>query len=208
MSSSQSQSHFLPKIRAVEEWPTPTSRQQLQHFVGFAYFYQRFICDYSRVATFLIQLTATSAPFTWTPEAEYPEGLHRWLFINLPVLKHPDPGLQFVVQIESSDSSLNEMLPLKGSTPIPTSQDVSLQWKRATILVTRNCCRWFWPSIGGITGWMVPSNSRQAQWFLFLSRLNTPFSTALVPTMTNLMPSPNSTPLIRCPLIQNPSCPL
>ena len=31
------------KVRAVVDWPQPTSRVQLQHFLGFANFYHRFI---------------------------------------------------------------------------------------------------------------------------------------------------------------------
>ena len=45
------------------EWPTPTSRKQLQRFLGFANFYRRFIRDYSRVATPLTQLTSVKIPF-------------------------------------------------------------------------------------------------------------------------------------------------
>ncbi|KAF7640683.1 hypothetical protein LDENG_00023110, partial [Lucifuga dentata] len=37
------------KIRAVAEWPKPESHKQLQHFLGFANFYRRFIRNYSRV---------------------------------------------------------------------------------------------------------------------------------------------------------------
>lgn len=39
------------KVRTILEWPTPTSRKHLQHFLGFANFYQRFIHNYSKVAT-------------------------------------------------------------------------------------------------------------------------------------------------------------
>lgn len=37
------------KVQAVTEWPTLTSRKQLQRFLGFVNFYCRFIKDYSRV---------------------------------------------------------------------------------------------------------------------------------------------------------------
>lgn len=33
------------KIQAVAEWPVPTSRKQLKHFLGFANFYRRLIWD-------------------------------------------------------------------------------------------------------------------------------------------------------------------
>jgi len=38
------------KVKAVSEWPVPTSRKELQRFLGFAYFYQRFVQDYSKIA--------------------------------------------------------------------------------------------------------------------------------------------------------------
>ncbi|KAK3570544.1 hypothetical protein QTP86_022080 [Hemibagrus guttatus] len=37
------------KVRAVMEWPAPTTVRELQHFLGFANFYRRFIRNYSSV---------------------------------------------------------------------------------------------------------------------------------------------------------------
>lgn len=74
------------KIRAVVEWPTPTSRKQLQRFLGSANFYHRFIRDYSRVATPLTKLTSVKVPFTWdTP-------LGACLQVCLSPGLSPDPG--------------------------------------------------------------------------------------------------------------------
>ncbi|KAI3365894.1 hypothetical protein L3Q82_000868 [Scortum barcoo] len=36
------------KIKAVENWPTPSTRKKLQQFLGFANFYRRFIRNYSK----------------------------------------------------------------------------------------------------------------------------------------------------------------
>ena len=38
------------KVKAVMDWPTPTTQKQLQCFLGFAYFYHRFIRNYSKIA--------------------------------------------------------------------------------------------------------------------------------------------------------------
>ena len=57
------------KVRAVVEWPVPENHKQLQRFLGFTNFYQRFIRNFSKVAAPLTQLTSTSCPFTWTSEA-------------------------------------------------------------------------------------------------------------------------------------------
>ncbi|KAI5097539.1 hypothetical protein C0J45_12848, partial [Silurus meridionalis] len=35
------------KVKAVREWPVPESIKELQHFLGFANFYRRFIQGYS-----------------------------------------------------------------------------------------------------------------------------------------------------------------
>lgn len=46
------------KINTMAEWPRPENRKHL------------FICDYSKVAAPLTQLTFTKIPFPWTTEVE------------------------------------------------------------------------------------------------------------------------------------------
>ncbi|XP_045080421.1 uncharacterized protein LOC123492194 [Coregonus clupeaformis] len=53
------------KVRAVVDWPQPTSRVQLQRFLGFANFFRRFIRGYSTLAAPLSALTSAKFPFTW-----------------------------------------------------------------------------------------------------------------------------------------------
>jgi hypothetical protein len=48
----------------VLHWPHPTSRVQLQCFLGFAKFYHRFIQGYSTLASPLSALTSPKVPFT------------------------------------------------------------------------------------------------------------------------------------------------
>lgn len=58
------------KIKAVAEWPVPTSVKQLQRFLGFASFYHRFIKNYSSVAPPLTRLTSSVVLFSWSPQAD------------------------------------------------------------------------------------------------------------------------------------------
>lgn len=58
------------KISAVAAWPISDSHKHLQRFFGFAYFYRRFIHNYSTVAALLTDLTSSKTPFHWSPAAE------------------------------------------------------------------------------------------------------------------------------------------
>lgn len=80
------------KVRAVAEWPVPATRKQIQCFLGFANFNQRFIRDYSKVP--LTKLTSSKLPFVWSTETF---SRLKTLFTTPPVLVHPDTMLPFVV---------------------------------------------------------------------------------------------------------------
>ena len=94
------------KIQAVEELPTPMTCKQLQRLHGFANFYRRFIKDFSQVAAPVHQLTSASASFTWTPSSGAAFLRLKRLFMQAPILLHPDSARQFVVEVDASDSSV------------------------------------------------------------------------------------------------------
>ncbi len=52
------------KIQGIAEWPIPAKKQQLQSFLGFTNFYQRFIKGYSKVVKLMTQLTGNN-PWKW-----------------------------------------------------------------------------------------------------------------------------------------------
>lgn len=87
------------KVSAVIDWPVPESWKQLQHFLGFANLYQRFIRN-SSVVTPLTSLTSVKRLFLWAPDAAFCS-LKQW-FTAAPILQVPDPSLQFVVEVDAS----------------------------------------------------------------------------------------------------------
>jgi hypothetical protein len=48
------------RVKTVVEWKQPTNVKDVQSFLGFTNFYQRFIKDYSKVALPLMELTKKS----------------------------------------------------------------------------------------------------------------------------------------------------
>lgn len=87
------------KVRAVQEWPTPTSRKELQRFLGFANFYRKFIRTFSHIASPLHALTSSKMQFLWSPQAESTFLRLKSSFVAAPVLILPDPKHQFMVEV-------------------------------------------------------------------------------------------------------------
>lgn len=98
------------KVRAVADWPVPSSRKELQRFLGFANFYRPFVRNYSGVAAPLTALTNSLRPFIWTKEAQAAFACMKVLFSTAPILSHPDPALPFTVQVAASESAIGAVL--------------------------------------------------------------------------------------------------
>uniref|UniRef100_A0A8C6Q666 Gypsy retrotransposon integrase-like protein 1 n=2 Tax=Nothobranchius TaxID=28779 RepID=A0A8C6Q666_NOTFU len=98
------------KIQSVLSWPTPTTRKQLQRFLGFANFYRRFIKNYSQTAAPLTQLTSINKPFIWSPAAEKSFQDLKNKFTQAPILTRPDTSAQFTLEVDASDSGVGAVL--------------------------------------------------------------------------------------------------
>lgn len=103
------------RVEAVAEWPRPTPRRQLQRFLGFSNFYTRFIRNYSHLAAPLTALTSSKTPFSWSPEAETAFHSLKQRFTTAPVLRYPDPSLQFVVEVDALKTGVEAVLSQRSS---------------------------------------------------------------------------------------------
>ncbi|CAI7848657.1 unnamed protein product [Closterium sp. NIES-54] len=65
--------HVDPKnIEAVRTWKTPENVKELQQFLGFANYYNRFVPQYAKIATPLTNLLKKNTPFKYTIDPEIP----------------------------------------------------------------------------------------------------------------------------------------
>ncbi len=106
------------KVQAVTEWPQPSTVKELQRFLGFANFYRRFIRNYSTVvspSTSLLKGKPTK--LRWTGEANNPFITLKEKFTSAPILKHPDPSLPFVVEVDASDCGIGAVLSQRHGQP-------------------------------------------------------------------------------------------
>ncbi|KAK3562207.1 hypothetical protein QTP86_030343 [Hemibagrus guttatus] len=91
------------KVEAIKSWPQPGTVKDLQHFLGFANFYRRFISRYSDLTAPLtsrlckkpknVSCTSGTIEAFWKLKAA---------FCTAPTLIHADPTRPFVVEVDAS----------------------------------------------------------------------------------------------------------
>ena len=109
---SSSSLHPLPKhTSAIREFPPPSDKPGLQHFLGMINLYQRFL---QNVAKVLAPLTNTlkghGKSLLWSPELNSTFILAKQLLASVPVLTHPEPGAPVSLAVEASDSHVGAIL--------------------------------------------------------------------------------------------------
>ena len=109
------------KVKAVQEWPTPTKVGHVRSFLGTAGYYRKFIKDFSKIAAPLSELTHDNVPFTWGEPQDSAFKTLKAAMQQDPVLILPDPKLPFVVHTDASGYALGAVLMQdqgKGMQPI------------------------------------------------------------------------------------------
>uniref|UniRef100_A0A672F8Z2 Gypsy retrotransposon integrase-like protein 1 n=1 Tax=Salarias fasciatus TaxID=181472 RepID=A0A672F8Z2_SALFA len=200
------------KLSAVQNWPQPENRKQLQRFLGFANFYRRFIRDYSKIAAPLTALTSTSRPFMWTAVTSQAFQDLKNRFTSAPILIQPDPNLQFVVEVDASDSGVGAVLSQRSPSdnklhpcaffsrrlsPAEQNYDIGNRELLAVKLALEEWRHWLEGAEHPFIVWTDHKNleyirsakrlnSRQAQWTLFFGRFR--FTLTYRPGSRNVKP--------------------
>jgi hypothetical protein len=98
------------KIQAVLEWREPNNVTELQSFLGFRNFLQRFIKGYSEITVPLTELTRKDVRWHWDPPQQTAFERLKEAFTTAPVLAHFDPELSTVVETDASDHKMAAVL--------------------------------------------------------------------------------------------------
>jgi hypothetical protein len=91
------------KVKAIMAWQPPEKVWDLQKFLGFANFYQRFICDFSKIAQPLNDLLRKRTLWHWEREQQAAFGTLKSVFIQAPTLAHFDFTKKSVLEMDTSD---------------------------------------------------------------------------------------------------------
>ena len=107
------------KIKAVTEWPRPTTVTDVRSFLGFVSYYRRFIPNVSKVAkplnTLLQNLEGTSNQkkkfkVNWWPEQQEAFETLKRLCTEAPILAYADFKTPFILHTDASSDGLGAVL--------------------------------------------------------------------------------------------------
>ncbi len=100
------------KITSIAEWPMPHQKKELQSFLGFTNFYQKFIKMYSKVVHLLTQLTG-NAEWKWTEAQDKAfQELKRCMAEDI-ILAIPTEADAFRVEADASKGTVSTVLSQK-----------------------------------------------------------------------------------------------
>jgi len=100
------------KLSTIINWPLPRSVKEVQSFLGFANFYQRFIKDYARIAHPLHSITKKSVPNSFTLPSNAIQAFEslKSAFTSAPVLLHFNPNSPSWLVTDTSDFAISGIL--------------------------------------------------------------------------------------------------
>ncbi|CAI7885208.1 unnamed protein product [Closterium sp. NIES-54] len=118
--------HVDPKkIKAVRTWKTPENVKELQQFLGFANYYNRFVPQYAKIATPLTNLLKKNTPFKWEDVHQQAMEQLKTALTSAPVLILPGLEKDYVIEADASDQVVGAVLMQdqgKGLQPIALPQ--------------------------------------------------------------------------------------
>ncbi|CAI7783315.1 unnamed protein product, partial [Closterium sp. NIES-53] len=103
--------HVDPKkIKSVRTWKTPENVKDLQQFLGFANYYNRFVPQYAKIATPLTNLLKKNTLFKWEDVHQQAMEQLKTALTSAPVLILPHPEKDYVIEADASDQAVGAVL--------------------------------------------------------------------------------------------------
>ena len=101
------------KVKAIQDWPEPRKVKDVQSFLGFANFYQRFIHKYSDIVVPLTCLTCKGTPWVFSDDCCSAFHLLKDTFMSAPILMHWVPNAPLIVETDTSDYAISGILSIR-----------------------------------------------------------------------------------------------
>src|SRR5260221_4365403 len=98
------------KVQGVADWPQPAKVKDVQSFIGFVNFYQRFICDFSEIAYPLHALTRKSKDWSWGAAKQHAFDVLKSTITSAPMLTFPSKSGPFCLECDTSNFTMGAVL--------------------------------------------------------------------------------------------------
>ncbi len=98
------------KVMAVAEYPCPTTKKELQRFLGLVGYYRSFCKNFSTVVFPLTELLKAKAKFVWSPECQLSFENVKSVLCSSPVLAAPCFDRAFMLQVDASQVGAGAVL--------------------------------------------------------------------------------------------------
>ncbi len=103
--------HVAPaKIEAVKKWATPTTKEELQIFLGFANYHRDHIKHYAEMSHPLYILTRPKSEFEWTQGHDTAFQEIKKALITAPCLAYPTATDPFILDTDASEQTIGAEL--------------------------------------------------------------------------------------------------
>ena len=100
----------LEKVEAVMSWERPRSVFEIRSFLGLAWYYRRFIQDFSRPAAPMTRLTWKEVKFEWNDLCEKAFQELKMRLTSAPILIVPNMGQGYTMYRDASKDGLRCVL--------------------------------------------------------------------------------------------------
>ncbi len=98
------------KIKAIQDWPPPTSVTEVRAFLGFVNFYRKYIKNYSSITARLNDLTEKAQAFRWTKQHQEAFDRLKAAVTTAPMLMTANPAGDFVITTDASGYAIGAVL--------------------------------------------------------------------------------------------------
>src|SRR5260221_1514006 len=98
------------KAQGVTDWPQPAKVKDVQSFIGFVNFYQRFICNFTEIAHPFHALTDKSKDWSWGVAEQQAFDALKSTVTSAPTLAFPSKSGPFCLECDASNFATGAIL--------------------------------------------------------------------------------------------------